>query len=536
LSGFVGRVSKVMNSKDQEFAEVIAIKPATEFQREFEKRPPTGRAAAPPAEAYVRPAPPANPPSKVRRSESFVHPIQAPSGRPSQRQPLETPALEVYTQPVPPPQFRVDRATEPLPNTKSLRAEAAAEYYTMPKVKPFTRPLRVLHITNVETSNPYLNNLCDFTDRRAITYLAATLGKEGSFTKDLDRRGVQVYALDCRQRIRYPKALYQLCQIIQKERVDIVHTHLIDPTLVGMLAAKLRHRGVVVTRHHTDVLYHLPSKFKRDLYLRLDDWVNRNADHLIAPSQMVQELLTRREHVPESKVSLIPYGQTLERFDAVKPEMVQKVRAELGMKERLALVCVARLHWEKGHRFLLEAFALMCDEGLDANLYLVGNGPDHELLANLARELDVEQRVKFLGWRDDALVILAAADIVVHAAVQETLPAVVIEALMLERPLVVTDVSGVRDLIGNSKHGMLIPPRNSEALHAALSWTVHNLAQAQARAQEGRRFILEYMSAERVAREYFNVYRRVMRDHLQKTVVKAGKISADTRQILEEAE
>jgi glycosyltransferase involved in cell wall biosynthesis len=417
-----------------------------------------------------------------------------------------------------------------------LRSEAVAEVYTMPKVKPFTRPLRVLHLTNVETSNYYLNNLCDYTDRRAITYLAATLGKEGSFTKDLDRRGIQVYALDCRQRLRYPKALYQLYQIIQKERVDVVHTHLFDPTLVGLLAAKLRQRCSVVTRHHSDALYQLPSKFKRDVYLRLENWINTNADHLIAPSQMTRDILVRREHVPESKISLIPYGQTLERFEAIKPEMVQRVRTEFGMKERLALVCVARLHWEKGHRFLLEAFALLCDEGLDANLYLVGIGPDREMLGSLARELDVEHRVKFLGWRDDALVLMAAADIVVHASLQEALPSVVIEALMLERPLVVTDVSGVRDIIGNSRHGILIPPRNAEALHAALSWTIHNLAQAQTRAQEGRRFLLEYMSAERVAREYFNVYRQVMKEHLQKTIARHGKISADTRQILEETE
>jgi glycosyltransferase involved in cell wall biosynthesis len=520
-----------MNSKDKEFAEVIAIKPAHEFQRESEKRPPTGRLSSRGNEAYAHPVSPAQRQPQGRRPEGFSQPSKAPVSQPGEAM------LEAYTQPVPPPQFRVDNADEPPPPViRSARSEAVAEVYSMPKVKPFTRPLRVLHVTNIETSNHYLNNLCDFTDRRAITYLAVTLGKEGSFTKDLDKRGVQVYALACRQRFQYPQALYKLYQIIQKERVDIVHTHLVDPTLVGMLAAKLRQRGIVVTRHHTDALYQMPSKFKRDIYLKLENWVNQNADHLIAPSQMVRDILVRREHVPEQKISLIPYGQTLDRFEAIKPEMVQKVRAEFGMKESLSLVCVARLHWEKGHRFLLEAFALLCDEGLDATLYLVGIGPDRDMLNSLARELDVENRVRFLGWRDDALILMAAADVIVHASLQEALPSVVIEALMLERPLVVTDVSGVRDIIGNSRHGILIPPRNAEALHAALSWTVHNLAQAQARAQEGRRFILEYMSAERVAREYFNVYREVMKEHLQKIVSQRGKISADTQQILEEAD
>ena len=162
--------------------------------------------------------------------------------------------------------MRLDTKQEKPPTpSKTLRNEAIAEAYTMPKVKPFTRPLRVLHITNVETTNYYLNNLCDYTDRRAVTYIVVTLGKEGSFTKDLDKRGIQVYALDCRQRHQYPQALFQLHQILQKERIDIVHTHLVDPTLLGLVIAKLRHRGIVVTRHHSDAVYLLPSKMKRDV-------------------------------------------------------------------------------------------------------------------------------------------------------------------------------------------------------------------------------------------------------------------------------
>lgn len=492
-----------MNSKPQEYVEVIEIKPATPFQPTTEQR-------------------------TVERPRSESPSINQQAAKPSGN-------LDTYTQPVPQPQLRVE-SPGAVPTMQKKPVPTPEAYQEQPRVKPFARPLRVLHLTNVETSNYYLNNLCDYTDRRAVNYLAVTLGKEGSFTKELDKRGLQCYALDCRGRSRYPQALYKLQQIIRKERIDIVHTHLFEPTLLGLLAAKLRHCGVVVTRHHSDAIYQLPNRFKRDLYLSLENWINRHADHLIAPSQVVCDILVRRERVPESKVSIIPYGQTLERFAALQPERINKVRTELRMSERLALVCVARLHWEKGHRFLLEAFALLCDEGLDANLYLVGIGPDRELLENLVKELDLKNRVQFLGWRDDALVVMAAADVIVHASLQEALPSVVIEALLLERPLVVTDVSGVRDTVGNSKYALLIPPRNVEALHAAIGWTVHNLDKARERAQEGRKYILEYMSAERVAREYYNIYRRVLKERLSQGAGQSGKLRADTQQILEEAE
>jgi glycosyltransferase involved in cell wall biosynthesis len=215
-------------------------------------------------------------------------------------------------------------------------------------------------------------------------------------------------------------------------------------------------------------------------------------------------------------------------------EMIEKVRKELRMGARLSLACVGRLHRDKGHRFLLEAFALLRDEGLDANLFLIGVGPDREMLERLAYDMALGDRVRFLGWREDALAVIGAADIIVHPSLQEEMPAVVIEALMMERPLVVTDVTGVRDLVQNSKHGILIPPANVEALHAAINWTVNHLDQARTRAKAGRQFVIEYLDAERVAREYFNIYRRVMKSHLRKTSTLQHRVSPDLEVVLED--
>lgn len=440
----------------------------------------------------------------------------------------------VPRQPVPDVPLSTDpEVQQAAARAERLKSSADEAWMARPPIKPFARALRVLHLTNIETPNQFINNLCDYSDRRVVQYLALTLGKEGGFTQDLDRRGIQAYALDCASRVEYPLALHKLWQIIEHERIDIVHAHLFDPTLMGILAAKLRDRLLVMTRHHGDSLYHLPQGLRRNLYLRAEQWVNREADHIIAPTQQVYDVLTRREHVPEDRVSLVPYGQTMERFDAVSPDMIEKARKELRMGARLALACIGRLHHEKGHRHLLEAFALLRDEGLDANLYLVGIGPDQTMLERLVSDMALGDRVKFIGWREDVLAVIGAADIIVNAALQEEMPAVVIEALMMERPLVVTDITGVRDLIGNSKHGILIPPANVEALHAAISWTVNNLDQARKRAKAGRQFLIEYLDAERVAREYFNIYRRVMKSHLRQTTTLNHRVSPDTEVMLE---
>jgi glycosyltransferase involved in cell wall biosynthesis len=86
----------------------------------------------------------------------------------------------------------------------------------------------------------------------------------------------------------------------------------------------------------------------------------------------------------------------------------------------------------------------------------------------------------------------------------------VIEAVMLEKPVVATDVSGVRDVLGDSAFGRVVPPANSDALQRALFETIRSLPEAQRRAAQGRRNLLTYMDAARVARDYVACYRTVL--------------------------
>lgn len=375
--------------------------------------------------------------------------------------------------------------------------------------RPYNSPLRVLHVTSVASSNYFLNNLVTATDPSSIQYFAVTLAAGGGFVSDLQARGVTTFALNGLSRKQYPRVQRELRQIITEHDIDIVNAHLFEPTLLALTAARLQGRKTVVTRHHSDALYRIPSRWKRALYLGLERYINANTDHIIAPSQLVQEILIEREHVPAHKVSLIPYGQTLERFSAVTAEQIARVKRESGMQEGRAIVCVARLHKEKGHLYLLEAFSELYRAGLYAQLFLVGTGPERANLEALAQQLRIGAQVKFLGWRDDALAIIAAADMVVHPSLQEALPSAVIEALMLERPIVATDVSGVRDLLGENERGLVVPPANVPALTQALQTLLNNLDAAQKRAQQGRAFVLETMGAPRVAAQYTACYKSV---------------------------
>ena len=368
-------------------------------------------------------------------------------------------------------------------------------------------PLRVLHVTAVETSNYYLNNLVRFTPREKVQFFAATLGRRSTFVADLEALGVRAWALEAGSRLAYPRAIARLLSLVRQEGIDILHLHLFEPTLLGLLVARRARRPALVTRHHSDAIHRLPSGLQRRAYSALEQWINRRAVHIVAPSQRVKEIL-EKEGEAAAKVSVIPNGQTADRFDAVRSEDPQLYRRQLGLGTP-ALVCVSRLHAEKGHRVLFEAFSGLRQAYPAATLSLVGTGPERDALVAVVNVLALQGAVHFLGWRDDVLRILWAADLVVHPSLHEALPSAVIEAVMLGRPIVASDVSGVRDVLGDGEYGQVVPPGDADALRRALEAELRSLDEARARAERGRVHVRRYMDASRVAGEYLALYEAI---------------------------
>jgi len=139
-------------------------------------------------------------------------------------------------------------------------------------------------------------------------------------------------------------------------------------------------------------------------------------------------------------------------------------------------------------------------------LFLVGEGEHREQLEREAKELGISDQVHFLGWRDDALAIIAASDILVHPSLEDALSSAIIEALMLEKPIVATDISGVRDSLGDGDYGVIVPPGDFVALGDAIEEISTDLASARVRARLGREHILSYMDAKQVAGQHQDVY------------------------------
>ena len=193
--------------------------------------------------------------------------------------------------------------------------------------------------------------------------------------------------------------------------------------------------------------------------------VDAAAAAIVAPSAAVEGVL-RAQGVRSEKIVRIPYGFEFDRLSPRPPS--GEAIALWGVEPGLRLGTFARLHPEKGHRHLAEALRSLRREGIRATWLLAGDGPAREPLGRIVREMGIDDCVRMLGWRTDVLDLMAAAEVVVQPTLHEAFSQVMVEAMALGRPLVISDVSGVRDVVRDGETGLIVPPGQSDALAAAI--------------------------------------------------------------------
>ncbi|MFH1023618.1 MAG: glycosyltransferase family 4 protein [Planctomycetota bacterium] len=253
----------------------------------------------------------------------------------------------------------------------------------------------------------------------------------------------------------------QIAEIIFREKPDILAPQSVRTTLAaGRARQRIAKRIPLVTTIHN-------IHFK--LHFRTAPMVlNRYADFVIFESHYERNRLVANGLVAE-KSAVVPSGIDLERFSP-RPKDAGLL-ARLGIPAEAPVIgCVARLSSEKGLFSLLEAFSQIHRERPEARLILVGDGPLETLLRNRAETLRLASRVIFAGNQNDIPTWLSIFDIFALSSTRESFPLSAREAMACGKPVVLTDVGGCAEVIGNSGGGLLVPPdRPGETARAILS-------------------------------------------------------------------
>ena len=287
---------------------------------------------------------------------------------------------------------------------------------------------------------------------------------------------------------------------IRRFRPDLLHGHNFHGNLSSRLLGLLCGVPVISTIHNV-----YEGGWQRMLAYCFTDTLSRRT---IAVSRAAQERYVRLRAVAARKAGVISNGIEAAKFipDA---ELRKEMRAAMGITDKdFIWIAVGRLTAAKDYPNLLRAFAQGSHDRVAARLWIVGYGDAiyEEELRTLARTLGIEESILWLGVRHDIPALLDAADGFVLSSAWEGMPLALGEAMAMQKPVVATDVGGVRELAGQA--GWLVPSRNPGALAETMS-RVMALSDGD-RAQIGeasRARVLELFGMETKTREWEDLYR-----------------------------
>jgi glycosyltransferase involved in cell wall biosynthesis len=277
--------------------------------------------------------------------------------------------------------------------------------------------------------------------------------------KPLERAGVRVLSLERRGRLRF-WAFRPLVKLLRGEEIQVIHSHKFGSNVWGVLLGRLCRVPVVVAHEQT---WSYEGQIHRVL---LDTLIGRLCSAFIAVSSMDRDRMISREHVPAAKIRVIPNAY-IPRSDSGGGDL----RGELAIPAGTPIVgTVAVLRPQKALHVLLEAFAKLDGPDPQPRLVIAGGGEaaTAEELRDRSRELGIDDRVSFLGRRQDIGTLLEAFDVAAMSSDFEGTPLFALECMSAGKALVATDVGGLPELVEDGRSGLLVPRRDSDRLAAAI--------------------------------------------------------------------
>ncbi len=351
------------------------------------------------------------------------------------------------------------------------------------------------------------------------TLAAGSLARgEDSMAFVADELGVEIVRIDELGReispLRDLVATIRLARLIRRERPQILHTHTAKAGTVGRVAALLagsRRPPIVVHTFHGHVLrgYFGPvrSLFFRVLERRLASITTA----LVAVSPQVRDDLVALRVAPRERFVVIRLGIELEQRVAPEQDGRLESRRYLGIPaDRFAVGWIGRMTAVKRTDDVLVAFKRLRDNGIDACLCMVGDGPDRTQLERRAHELGVVRDTLFLGYQEDVAPYYAAFDALVLPSGNEGTPVSAIEALAAGRPVVATRVGGVPDVVRDGKDGFLVEAGATDDLADRLERLARDPALRERMGEQGRARVLPRYAVDRLVNDVDRLYRSLL--------------------------
>lgn len=295
----------------------------------------------------------------------------------------------------------------------------------------------------------------------------------------------------------------RLSLTLRNQKIDILHSHMFRAGLFASPIGRLCRVPVILETTHVRETWR-KGWFKSRFVV--DRAVGHLIDRYIAVSEANSKYLIEEKRIPARKVTVIQNGCSMDRVNPEKAHP-EGIRESLGFsKSDIVLIVMARLEPQKGHKILLQALSTVRAEFPNIRLICLGTGALKDELNSLARELKLNETVRFVGFQSNVADWLAVADIGVLPSFYEGLPLTAVETLAAGLPLVATAVDGTPEVVLHGKTGLLVPPGDPEAMAGAIRQLARQSELRQELAKAGREWVLQRFTIERQVEQTSSLY------------------------------
>ncbi|HDQ00189.1 MAG TPA: glycosyltransferase family 1 protein [bacterium] len=304
------------------------------------------------------------------------------------------------------------------------------------------------------------------------------------------------------------KAFVNLIKTFRKNKFDIVHTHSSKPGFIGRVAGKISNVKCLVHTVHGFAFHEFSHKSSVFIFTLLERLAGKFSDKIIIVNDQDYRYALNKKIAKMDKLIKITNG--INGNDYNRKVNFLKKRLELQVGERQQTICsVGRLWKQKDPATFIRSVPLVLKQFPDCCFLIIGDGPLQLDLEQLIKELQIEQNVKFLGWRKDVNEILQVVDIFVQTSLWEGLSLSILEAMASGKPVVATNIKGNNELILDGENGFLIKPGDHEMLADRIITLLSDRQLAERFGKRNQDRVVNEFNIENVVKKTEQVYQEI---------------------------
>lgn len=319
--------------------------------------------------------------------------------------------------------------------------------------------------------------------------IVIVLGAEGEYEREFKSLEIPIYHFDFKGVFIQPRnilTLFKLQSFIRFQKPDLLHSWLFKPNMIaGIIKLINRKTRLIASERNTFFWYKKRNFVMNRLVYKLSNLIMVNTNAL---KEEIKGHYSAQK--TQNKIRVIHNGIDI-HYDTDNVSVAQ-VLIDLKKQKKIIIGCIGRFVEQKRYIDILDAARFLLKDRKDIHFVLVGGRGNIEDYKRLAKQYLIQENITFTGEVNNVLPYLKGFDIFLHASSAEGLPNVVMEAMLIGKPIIATNAGGTMDLIEDGINGIIIPPLRPDRIVEALKILLNNLELQEKMSMNNKNKIREF--------------------------------------------